>query len=43
VLVPFFYFRWRARSAAKGLLASNELRTLDAQLQQVKPVTAVAA
>ena len=38
-VVPFVYFTWRARNAAKELLASNELRELDSQLTQVKAIT----
>ena len=37
---PFIYFHFRARSAAKALLVSSELRQLDSQLEQVKPVAA---
>lgn len=40
VLISFFYFRWRSRKAAKGLLASRELMQLDTELTRVKPLAA---
>lgn len=40
VLAPPLYFRYRARAAAKSLIASDGVRQLDSQLAQVKPVAA---
>ncbi len=40
VLISFFYFRWRSRKAAKGLLASKELTLLEAEFARVKPLAA---
>jgi hypothetical protein len=40
IFIPFFYFRWRSRKAAKGLLASKELTQLDAELARIKPMAA---
>jgi hypothetical protein len=38
VLISFFYFRWRSRKAAKGLLVSKELTQLDGELAHIKPL-----
>jgi hypothetical protein len=43
LFAPFLYFRWRALKAIKGMLASPELKQLEAQLAQVKPVAAAVA
>jgi len=40
VLISYFYFRWRSRKAAKGLLASPELKKLDEELARVQPLAA---
>ncbi len=40
IFIPFFYFRWRSRKAAKGLLASKELTQLDGELARIKPMAA---
>jgi len=40
ILPPIFYWRWRTRKAAKTLLASGELMSLDSQLAQTKPLAA---
>jgi hypothetical protein len=37
-LAPPFYFTWRSRNAAKSLIASPELGTLDRQLAAVAPL-----
>jgi hypothetical protein len=40
VIAPPLYFRYRARAAAKSLIASDGIRQLDSQLAQVKPAAA---
>jgi hypothetical protein len=40
IFVPFFYFRWRSRKAAKGLLTGKELTQLDSELARIKPMAA---
>lgn len=38
ILVSFFYFRYRSRKAAKGLLNSPELSRMDAELAKIAPL-----
>ena len=40
VLVVVFYFRWRARQAAKTVVTSNAFTELDSQLAGLKPLPA---
>jgi hypothetical protein len=43
LFAPYLYFKRRALNAAKRLLASSELKKLEAQLARVKPPAASAA
>ena len=43
LFAPYLYFKRRALNAVKGMLASSELKQLETQLEQVKPIAAVAA
>lgn len=38
VLVPFFFFRWQSRQAAKALLANPDFSKLNSQLSQLQPL-----
>jgi hypothetical protein len=40
VLIPFFYFQWRAKKAAKTLMNGPEVQQLDSSFTQTKPLAA---
>jgi hypothetical protein len=40
ILIPFFYFRWRSRKAAKTMMAGPEVQNLDSGFVQIKPLAA---
>jgi hypothetical protein len=40
ILIPFFYFRWRSRKAAKEMMAGPDVAQLDSGFSQAKPLAA---